>query len=75
MRKRQAIREAQLAEAEASMLEGRQALAELFLQKEQHAGVQAQQEEADELLRRERAEISGIIKDERQQLGEIQRPP
>ncbi|MEX2316863.1 MAG: chromosome segregation protein SMC [Pirellulales bacterium] len=71
-RQRLSVREAQLAEQEANMLEGGQSLAELFLRKEQHATESASQSAADESLRRRRAELGAQIRDARQQLSALQ---
>jgi chromosome segregation protein len=67
--KRLNLLEAQLAEIEKSMLAGRQALAELFLQKEQHAEELSRRAAQDEALRVERSTIAEQIRIRRQELA------
>jgi chromosome segregation protein len=71
MRERLEAQQAQLAELDESMLEGRQALAALFLQKEQHAQDLAQRAAADESIRQERTQKTEQVRQWRQQLGTI----
>ncbi len=71
-RQRQALRQSQLSEVEANMLAGGQALADLFLQKEQHARELVQLAAVDGELRNRRAEFSSTVKTDRNQLAAVQ---
>jgi chromosome segregation protein len=71
-RQRLATREAQHAELETTMLQGRQALAELFVRKEHHAVELAGEAAAEESLRNERSELNAQIREARKQLTAIE---
>ncbi len=68
-RKRLDTLEAQLVEIDKSLLAGRQALAELFLQKEQHAEELSRRSADDKTLRGERATLGEQIRARRQELA------
>jgi chromosome segregation protein len=68
-RQRLAARESQNADHEADVLAGRQALAELYVLKEQHAAALADQAAADEARRRQRSEINAQVREVRNQLA------
>jgi chromosome segregation protein len=71
-RQQLADRQTQVTELDAAILAAGQALAELFLRKEQQAGALAQQTAADEAVRRERAAVLDRIRSDREQLGSLQ---
>ncbi len=71
MRERLAAQQAQLSELDECMLEGRQALAELYLCKEQQAQELAHQVAADEAIRHERLHKTEQVRQLRQQLSAI----
>ncbi len=71
-RHRLAARRAKLAELDDAMLQGRQALAELFLQKEQHLAELAKFATEDDVLRRQRALLHDQINSQRKQLAALQ---
>ena len=71
MRERLATQQTQLSELDESMLEGRQALAELYLHKEHQAQELAHQVGADEAIRLERLHKTEQVRQLRQQLGAI----
>jgi chromosome segregation protein len=71
-RQRLADRERQVVELDEALLGHRQALAELFLQKEQHAEELNRQSAANDALRQQRAAMAERIRAERQQLSATQ---
>jgi chromosome segregation protein len=71
IRERLATQQAQLAELDATMLLGRQQLAELFLRKDEHAQELAQHAGTDEFIRHERTQKTDEVRQLRQRLEAI----
>jgi chromosome segregation protein len=71
-RQRLADRQAQVNELDEAVLAHRQALAELIVQKEQHAEKLSRQATANDALRQQRAVVAERIRAERQQLAALQ---